>query len=162
MGEKFGNCHASTDKVFWDIQQFSVPKGSPLYVSNTNIRYPTFIVNFKRSILSMHQRDFNTAISWWIATGIWKKMEHDVRSKFIANSFWIPQLMQEETPLEMYHVAAQFMLVIFGLFLSILSFLVELLLKLHRNNQFKEVRVTKTNHRKKEMNKNIEIVPVSS
>ena len=89
-------------------------------------------------------------------------MEHDVRSKFIANSFWIPQLMQEETPLEMYHVAAQFMLLILGLVLSILSFLVELLLKLHRNNWFKEVRVTKTSSRKKEMKKGIEIVPVSS
>ena len=110
----------------------------------------------------MHQRDFNTAISWWIATGIWKKMEHDVRSKFTANSFWTPQLMQEETPLEMYHVAAQFMLLIFGLVLSILSFLVELLLKLYRNNRFKEVSVTKNSRRKKEMKKGIEIVPVSS
>ena len=32
IGEKFGKCHASREKVFWDIQQFSVPKGSPLYV----------------------------------------------------------------------------------------------------------------------------------
>ena len=110
----------------------------------------------------MHQRDFNTAISWWMASGIWKKMEDDVRSKFPANSFWIPQLMQEETPLEMYHVAAQFMLLIFGLVLSIFSFLVELLLKLHRNNRFKEVSVTKTTRRKKEMKKAIEIVPVST
>ena len=86
-------------------------------------------------------------------------MEHDVRSKFPANSFWTPKLMQGETPLEMYHVAAQLMLLIFGLVLSIFSFLVELLL--HRNNRFKQVSVTKTSPRKEEMKKAIEIVPVA-
>ena len=108
----------------------------------------------------MHQRDFNAAISWWMATGIWKKMEEDVRSKFPANSFWIPQLMQEETPLEIYHVLAQSMLLVFGLVLSAFSFLVELLLKLHNNNRLKGVSVTKPSPREEEMKK-AEIVPVS-
>ena len=109
----------------------------------------------------MHQRDFNAAISWWMATGIWKKMEDDVRSKFPANSFWIPQLMQEETPLEIHHVLAQSMFLVFGLVLSAFSFLVELLLKLHRNNRLKKGSITKTVPRKEEMKKDIEMVPVS-
>ena len=87
-------------------------------------------------------------------------MEHDVRSKFPSNSFWTPKLMQGETPLEMYHVAAQLMFLILGLILSIFSFLVELLLKLHNNNRFKEVSVTKPSPREEEMKK-AEIVPVS-
>ena len=88
-------------------------------------------------------------------------MEHDVRSKFTANSFWTPQLMQEETPLEMYHVLAQSILLVFGLVLSVFSFLVELLLKLHKNNWLKKGSVTKIIPRKEETKKAIEIVPVS-
>ena len=39
VGEKVGKCHASKEKFWYNIQQFSVPKGSPLYV-----RIPCFVV----------------------------------------------------------------------------------------------------------------------
>ena len=33
VGEQFGKCHASREKLWWNFQQFVVPKGSPLHAS---------------------------------------------------------------------------------------------------------------------------------
>ena len=105
----------------------------------------------------MHQRDFNEAISWWVATGICKKMEQDVRRSIVGNSYWIPQLMQGEVPLDIYHVMLSFMVLIFGLVLSIFFFLVELL-----KNKFLDANIANTSPITQEKKKVVGMVPVSS
>ena len=102
----------------------------------------------------MHQRDFNEAISWWVATGICKKMEQDVRRSIVGNSYWFPQLMQGEVPLDIYHVILSFMVLIFGLVLSIFFFIVELL-----KNKFLDENTSPMMQEKKKV---VDMVPVFS
>ena len=80
----------------------------------------------------INQRDFNMAISWWMATGTCQKMESDVRNKISGQSYWIPQLMQGEVPLDIDHVLLQFFVLSTGLIISTLLFFSELSLMLYR------------------------------
>ena len=74
------------------------------------------------------QRDFNMAITWWMATGISHKMESDVRDQYFGQAYWVPQsVLGEEVPLEINHVLLSFMILGVGLVFSKSVFFCELM-----------------------------------
>ena len=69
---------------------------------------------------------------WWIATGTYDKMRSDVQNKYNNGyAYWIPKLMQGELPLEINHILLSLLVLGFGLILSKMIFLCELLYNLY-------------------------------
>ena len=62
-----------------------------------------------------------------MATGTNQKMEADTRNQYFGQSFWIPQLMHGEIPLEIDHILLQLLVLCIGLILSTLLFFGEML-----------------------------------
>lgn len=56
------------------------------------------------------------AVSWWMATGTYQKMERDVRYEHSGPAYWTPQHVQGMVPLNVHHVLPSFMLIALGTF----------------------------------------------
>ena len=68
------------------------------------------------------QEMLNTAISWWLNTGINQKMVMD----YGYESFWTrPKMREEDTPLTIWHLLLPFIFLSVALMISIMTFCFE-------------------------------------
>ena len=69
------------------------------------------------------QEVLNTAVSWWLNTGINQKMIMDHGYE----SFWTrPKMREEDTPLTMWHLLLPFIFLTGALMLSTMTFCIEM------------------------------------
>ena len=91
------------------------------------------------------QKDFNVALSTLLESGIYKKIENDIkhpRRWWYYGVFWTRQQIRTNIPLSMYHLLPAFMLLGLGLTPAILTFFLELL---HHLCQKKITKAAKSN-----------------
>ena len=72
------------------------------------------------------QKTLNKAIGWWMATGIYFKMESDIKSEYgLQRDSWSRPKIRGDHPLDLSHVIPSF--IIFGVatFISIVALSVE-------------------------------------
>ena len=72
---------------------------------------------------TISQEVLNTAVSWWMNTGINQKMEMDVQQ---AKDFWTrPTIRKAATPLTIWHLLLPFIFLASALVLSMMTFCIE-------------------------------------
>ena len=72
---------------------------------------------------TIFQEVLNTAVSWWMNTGISQKMEMDVKED---KDFWTrPKIRKEATPLTIWHLLLPFIFLASALVLSMMTFCIE-------------------------------------
>ena len=68
------------------------------------------------------QEVLNTAVSWWLNTGINQKMVMD----YGHDSYWTrPKIRDEDTPLTIWHLLLPFIFLYVALIISIMTFCIE-------------------------------------
>ena len=84
-------------------------------------------------LLGSFQRDFNMAISWWMATGINHKMAKDVDTLHSrGEAYWSRKFIHENIPLNVHHVLPALIVLILCLVFSTCIFFGEMLLNLYK------------------------------
>ena len=85
------------------------------------------------------------AILWWIATGSNKKMEGDIAFQYTdpRKALWTRRLTQGEIALEVNQFQLQFVVLGFGLILSIVLFFCEVLHGSYKNHMEKKLSIQK-------------------
>ena len=112
-------------EIIWSrLSAFYLPKASPFEV---RITVSIVCVVSMQNNTASFQRDLNMAIAWWLDTGIYLKMEADIKSEYGSQrTSWIRPKVRGNQPLSLNHVLPSF--IIFGVatFISMVAFTLEI------------------------------------
>ena len=112
-------------EIIWSrLSAFYLPKASPFEV---RITVSIVCVVSMQNNTASFQRDLNMAIAWWLDTGIYFKMEADIKSEYGSQrTSWTRPKVRGNQPLGFSHVLPSF--IIFGVatFISMVAFALEI------------------------------------
>ena len=127
--------YLSKEIVWSRLAAFYLPKASPFEVRIRAYTGCLFRCVINHNNVASFQRDLNIAIAWWVDTGIYFKMEADIKSEYGSqrDSWTMPKVRGKQS-LGFSHILPSF--IIFGVatFLSMVAFSLEIFPYLYKQH----------------------------